>query len=51
MLTMVFKLDLEAQKIWKRLKGYRLIPLGRFCGTPLLTGKRTRVDPDVINTQ
>ena len=26
-LTMVFKLAMEAQKRWKRLKGYRLIPL------------------------
>ena len=25
-LTMVFKLGLEAQKTWKRIKGYRLIP-------------------------
>ena len=25
-LTMVFKLAREAQKTWKRLKGYRLIP-------------------------
>lgn len=26
-LTMVFKLSLEAQKTWKKLKGYKLIPL------------------------
>ena len=26
-LTMVFKLALEAEKTWKRLKGYNLIPL------------------------
>ena len=26
-LTMVFKLGLEAQKTWKKIKGYRLIPL------------------------
>ncbi len=26
-LTIVFKLSLEAQKTWKKLKGYKLIPL------------------------
>ena len=26
-LTMVFKLALEAQKTWKKLKGHKLIPL------------------------
>jgi hypothetical protein len=25
-LTMVFKLALEAQKTWKKIKGYKLIP-------------------------